>query len=198
VITNDIVRNVRSSFQKFKAFLLDMKWAVTIESYKDDPITNFGRKHPRQPLRKSSRSAYSLGVCEGDYQNEYLKKQIEEFFEFLLPIKTQGGDKGVKAEIEYVLFVLGWLTGYNTPEPISKRYPNKTIDRVRSGKISMSELRLENLVPFVRLNLREDYSNRRERQDAEDDAYESATIIAKKMVVDIEKFLDFSLYCSYY
>ena len=191
VITNDIVRNVRSSFQKFKAFLLNMKWAVTIESFKDEPITNFRRKHPRQPLRKSSRSAYSLGVCEGDYQNEYLKKQIEEFFEFLLPIKTQGGDQGVKAEIEYVLFVLGWLTGYNTPEPISKRCPNKTIDRVRSGKISMSELRLENLVPYVRLNLREDYPKRRERQDAEDDAYESATIIAKKMVVDIEKFLDF-------
>jgi hypothetical protein len=191
VITNDLVRNVRSSFQKFKSFLLNMKWAVSIEPHKDDQTTNFRRKHPEQLIRQPYKAPYALGACEGDYQNEYLKKQIEEFFEFLLPIKKRGGDKGVKAEIKDVLFVLGWLTGYNTPEPIDRRFPNKTINRVRSEKISMSELRLENLVPFVRLNLREAHSKRRERQDAEDDAYEEATTIAKKMIVHIEKFLDF-------
>jgi hypothetical protein len=191
VITNDTVRNVRSSFQKFKCFLLDMKWAVTIESSKDDPITNFRRQYPEQSLRKPYKAPYRLGTCEGDYQNEYLKKQIEEFSEFLLSIKTRGGEEGVQAEIDRVLYVLGWLTGYNTPEPRDKRYPNKIIDRLRSGKIPMSELQLENLVPFVRLNLRKNYSKRQERQDAEYDAYEEAAIIARKMIFDIEKFFDF-------
>ena len=191
-ITNDTARNVRSSFRKFKTFLLNMNWAVDIESSKDEPIINFNRNYAKKRLRQQPYKApYSLGVCVGDYQNEYLEKQIKQFSEFLLSIKKQSGAEGVKAEIKFLLFVLGWLTDYNTPEPRRRRYPDKTINRERSEQVSMSELRLENLVPFVRLSLRDDYSKRQERQEAEDDVYEAATITAKKMIVEIEKFLNF-------
>jgi len=189
VISNDTVRNVICSFKKFCAFLIEMKWAIPRKKNDKETAVSFARNFPKQRLReKPFRPPYALGACVGDYFNPVLEQQIKDYSKFLIEII---GKEHITDEIRQTKRLLGLLTEYKTPEPRANKNPQKVIDVVRLGKVPMDEVRMEHLVPVVKLILdKAAYPNRQDRRDAEEDAYEEAIRVAQKMVNNIKKVLD--------